>query len=67
MVETEGTRAGAPLPIASDSDDEWPVGSIEQLIRNEIRVRVTPPFGVDAGNEHVLRDIHECSTRALDE
>lgn len=65
IVETEGARACLPLPIAPNRDDERPIRRLEQLIRDEIRMGVSPSLGVSAGNQNVLRDVHERGTRTV--
>src|SRR5690242_16981234 len=63
----EGERAGTPLGIVPDSDHNGPILRGEELVGNEVRVRVPPPLCVAAGDEHVLRDIDERRRGALGE
>src|SRR5207253_2171789 len=42
-----------------------PVRCIEQFIRNEIGVRISPAFGFAARDDDVLRDVHKRCTRAV--
>jgi hypothetical protein len=65
IMKIEGVGARAPLPVASDRDDERPIRCFEQLIGDEIRMGVSPSLRVIAGNENVLGDVDERGTRAV--
>jgi len=67
FVKPERVRARVPLSIASNGYHEWSVCRFEQLIRNEIRVRVSPPLRISPRNQDVLRDVDESRTRAAGE
>ena len=57
MRESESVHARAPLCVAADGDDEWTIRGIEQLIRDEIGMRIPPAFCIEPGNQNVLSDV----------
>jgi hypothetical protein len=58
-VETKRSRTCVPLTVTSYSDDERTVGCIEQLVRNQIGVSISPSRCIPARNENVLCDVHK--------
>src|SRR4051812_48084479 len=57
--ELEVVGAGQPLYIASDGNDHRTVRGVEELIWNEVSVRVSPSHGIAAADQGVLCDVHE--------
>jgi hypothetical protein len=58
IIQPEGESTCAPLTVTSYRDDKRPVGSVEQLVRNQIGMSISPPRRIFARDEDVLRDVH---------
>ena len=48
IVKPKCVSARAPLTVAADGDHEWPVSAFEELVWNEVRVRVSPSSRIAA-------------------
>src|ERR1700720_3333740 len=67
IVQAKSPSTRAPLIVAPYGDDERTVGSIEQLVRDEIGMSISPPRCIRARDEDVLCDVHERRASAVRE
>src|SRR3954469_475742 len=57
IIELQNTHARPPLSIASYRENERSILGFEELVRHEIRMRVSPALRVSPTNEDILGDI----------
>src|SRR5687768_2048205 len=67
VLEVEGPRAGQPLRIAPDRDDDRPVSGVERLIGHEVGVGIAVAPGILPGEQDVLGYINECGAGTVGE
>jgi len=65
----EAKRRGArePLCVRSHGNHDRLIGGVKDLIRNDVRVRIAPSPRILAGDQCVLRDIHQRRASAAGE